>query len=333
MRKVFARRFVQGFCIVVLVLAIIKEVAPAVAYTDEERAQAKERAVSEKSVKAQHSFKAKAEGKAAKKENGVNPNSKVQSKQGKENGANSKAQSKQGKVSGVNSNSNSNSKSKSKVKTTDAAKVRANGGGKINSNFKVKSTDAAKAPHRIYSVPGYDRCFADGNDVQLASAVKYGVEPIANREEAEARKDELVYIGANPYFVVEEARSSIPYLVPRASTLLQDIGKTFFDSLQIKGIPLHKMIITSVLRTQDDVERLQRHNTNAVPNSCHQYATTFDICYNRYCTVAPPGEERRAVRNDTLKWVLSEVLYDMKKQGRCYVKHEKKQGCFHITVR
>ncbi len=305
MRKVFARRFVQGFCIVVLVLAIVKEVAPAVAYTNEERAQAKERAVSEKSVKAQHSFKTKAKGKAAAKKNEVNSNSKVQSKRGKMNGVNS------------NSNSKSNSKSKSKS----------------NSNSKVKTTAAAKAPHRIYSVPGYDRCFADGNDVQLASAVKYGVEPIANREEAEARKDELVYIGANPYFVVEEARSSIPYLVPRASTLLQDIGKNFFDSLQIKGIPLHKMIVTSVLRTQDDVERLQRHNTNAVPNSCHQYATTFDICYNRYRTVAPPDEERRAVRNDTLKWVLSEVLYDMKKQGRCYVKHEKKQGCFHITVR
>lgn len=38
------------------------------------------------------------------------------------------------------------------------------------------------------------------------------------------------------------------------------------------------------------------------------------------------------VRNDTLKWVLSEVLRDFREQGRCYVKYEVKQGCFHMTV-
>ena len=42
---------------------------------------------------------------------------------------------------------------------------------------------------------------------------------------------------------------------------------------------------------------------------------------------------RRAVRNDTLKWVLSEVLRDMREAKRCYVKYEVKQGCFHLTAR
>ena len=37
--------------------------------------------------------------------------------------------------------------------------------------------------------------------------------------------------------------------------------------------------------------------------------------------------------NDTLKWVLSEVLRDMREEGRCYIKYEVKQGCFHMTVR
>ena len=27
------------------------------------------------------------------------------------------------------------------------------------------------------------------------------------------------------------------------------------------------------------------------------------------------------------------VLRDLKREERCYVKHERKQGCFHITVR
>ncbi len=195
------------------------------------------------------------------------------------------------------------------------------------------SNDASFVPHKIYSVPGFARCFDDNNDLQLAAAIELGIPPIADRDEAEARKDELVFIGSNPYFVVEKAGSSIPYLVPRAAVLLQDIGAAFFDSLQVKGIPLHKPLVSSVLRTEEDVARLRRHNSNAVANSCHRYATTFDICYNRYATVAPPDTPRRAVSNDTLKWVLSEALLDLKSAGRCYVKYEKKQGCFHITAR
>ena len=128
--------------------------------------------------------------------------------------------------------------------------------------------------------------------------------------------------------------SSIPYLVPRASQLLQHIGRRFLDSLAVKGIPLHTLIVTSVLRTEEDVKRLRRINGNASEQSCHRFGTTFDISYNRYHTVSPPGEsERRAVRNDTLKFVLSEVLRDARAEGRCFIKYEVKQGCFHITVR
>ena len=193
--------------------------------------------------------------------------------------------------------------------------------------------DGSLVKHRILSVPHFGRAFPDQNDVQLVAAKKWGVKPVYDTNEAEKRKNELVYVGSNPYFHVDPLRTSIPYLVPRASILLQDIGRVFYDSLQIKGVPLHKIIVTSVLRSKCDVARLQRRNFNATTNSCHQYGTTFDIAYNRYKTVAEPGVHRRAVQNDTLKWVLSEVLNDMREQGRCYVKYEVKQGCFHITVR
>lgn len=195
------------------------------------------------------------------------------------------------------------------------------------------ANDGSLTINRIMSVPGFSKTFPDQNDVQLLAAQKWGVKPVVNREDAEKRKAELVYVGANPYFHIDKLNNSIAYLVPRASILLQDIGRNFFDSLQCKGIPLHKIIITSVLRTTDDVARLRQRNSNATQNSCHLYGTTFDICYNRYMTVEAPGENRRAVRNDTLKWVFSEVLRDMREQNRCYIKYEVKQGCFHITVR
>lgn len=194
--------------------------------------------------------------------------------------------------------------------------------------------DGSLVKNRIYSVPRFSDAFPDQNDVQLTAAEKWGVKPVKDRLDAENRKSELVYVGSNPYFYVDRLHSSIPYLVPKASVLLQDIGRTFFDSLQIKGIPLHKIIITSVMRSKADVAKLRGHNGNATQNSCHLYGTTFDVCYNRYKTVEDPnGQKRRPVRNDTLKWVLSEVLNDMRKSNRCYVKYEVNQGCFHITVK
>ncbi len=189
--------------------------------------------------------------------------------------------------------------------------------------------------HPVRSVPSYAKCFPDVQDVQIVAARKWGVRPVRNRQEAEHRRKELVYVGANPLYCIDRGMShSIPYLVPRAAQLLSTIGRNYLDSLYVKGIPLHRIIVSSVLRTEDDVARLTRRNGNASDQSCHRFGTTFDICYNRYSTVSPPGEpERRAVQNDTLKWVLSEVLRDIREQGRCFVKYEVKQGCFHITVR
>lgn len=187
--------------------------------------------------------------------------------------------------------------------------------------------------HRIFSVPHFGNTFPDQQDVQILAANKYGVNPIQNREEAEHSKGKLVYVGSNPFFYVDKLNSSIPYLVPRASVLLQDIGRAYFDSLQIKGIPLHKIIVTSILRTKDDVAKLRTRNGNATENSCHLYGTTFDVCYNRYKQIQTRQQPRRQVQNDTLKWVLSEVLRDMRDRNRCLVKYEVKQGCFHITVK
>ena len=199
----------------------------------------------------------------------------------------------------------------------------------------AQDSDGRVKWHPVRSVPSYAKCFPDVQDVQIVAAKRWGVRPVRNREEAEHRREQLVYIGANPFYCIDKGmRHSIPYLVPRAANLLSNIGRSYLDSLYIKGIPLHRIIVSSVLRTQDDVARLQRGNGNATSESCHMFGTTFDICYNRFSTVSPPGEpERRAVQNDTLKWVLSEVLRDIRKEERCYIKYEVKQGCFHITVR
>lgn len=189
-------------------------------------------------------------------------------------------------------------------------------------------------PRNIKGVISYKRSFGDLNDVQLEVAQTIGIRPLASRAEAEEMKEELVHIVTNEHYVVDSLTHSIPYLVPRASVLLDSIGLNFLDSLAAKGLNPNQIVVTSVLRTQDDVKRLRCRNGNASENSCHFYGTTFDVSWKRFRKVEEvDGRPMQAVSADTLKLVLAEVLRDVRKADKCYIKYELKQGCFHITVR
>ena len=189
-------------------------------------------------------------------------------------------------------------------------------------------------PRNIRGVISYKRSFGDLNDVQLATAKKIGIRPISTREEAEEMKDRLIEIAACERYGLDSLTHSIPYLIPQASALLDTIGVNFLDSLENKGLNPNKIIVTSVTRTKDDVKRLRRTNGNASLNSCHFYGTTFDVSWKGFEKVEDPdGRPMQDVSSDTLKLVLSEVLRDLRKADRCYVKYELKQGCFHITAR
>ena len=189
-------------------------------------------------------------------------------------------------------------------------------------------------PRNIKGVISYKRSFGDLNDAHLSAAQRIGVSPLQNRAAAEKLGKKVVEIKSGKYYQVDSLTHSIPFLVPRASALLDSIGANFLDSLESKGLNPNQVIVTSVLRTHDDVKRLGKRNVNASKNSAHVYGTTFDITYKRFHKVEDPdGRPMQGVREDTLKMVLSEVLRDLKKKEKCYVKYELKQACFHITAR
>ena len=189
-------------------------------------------------------------------------------------------------------------------------------------------------PRNIRGVVSYKRSFGDLNDAHLAAAKKIGVKPLKNREAAEKLGGKVVEIKSGKLYQVDSLTHSIPFLVPKASALLDSIGANFLDSLESKGLNPNQIIVTSVLRTQDDVKRLGKRNVNASQNSAHVYGTTFDITYKRFFKVEDPdGRPMQDVRADALKLVLSEVLRDLKKKEKCYIKYELKQACFHITAR
>lgn len=143
-------------------------------------------------------------------------------------------------------------------------------------------------PRNIRGVVSYKRSFGDLNDVQLSAARRIGIRPISSREAAVNLDGDLKEIVSGEHYDVDSLTHSIPFLVPRAAALLDTIGVNFLDSLEKKGLNPNKIIVTSVLRTKDDVKKLRRTNGNASLNSCHFYGTTFDVSWKRFTKVEDP---------------------------------------------
>ena len=188
-------------------------------------------------------------------------------------------------------------------------------------------------PHNIKGVISYQRDFPDNNDTQLAAARAIGVKPFNKAEDATKIK-QFKQIESNEHFTLDNLTHSVPYVVPQAAKLIDDIAVNFLDSLANKGLNPYRIIITSVTRSQEQQQQLSKSNINATVNSTHCYGTTFDISWKRFEQVADKdGRPMQEVGADTLKMVLSEVLRDARLAKRCYIKYERKQGCFHITAR
>ena len=167
--------------------------------------------------------------------------------------------------------------------------------------------------------------FNDINDTQLAAAMRLGIKPRSKREEFDAllSAGKLVKLESCKYYKLDRLTHSVPYLVPEASDFLLALGELFQEYSGTKT----RFIITSVLRSGADVGKLAKGNVNATKNSCHCYATTIDITYNRFDHQGPARSDGQ------LKLDLARALWDLKNSGYCYVKFEMKQACFHLTVR
>jgi len=203
----------------------------------------------------------------------------------------------------------------------------------LSCSSENKTDEPPSEPKKYTRFNGkYSATFNDLPDLHIEAANRNGVGPLVTRSDTALYIDRLVKIpGELEIYRVDKLTHSVPFLVPEASALLSDIGINFRDSLISKKMPLYKLIVTSITRTDDDVKNLSRRNRNASDNSVHRYATTFDIAWTRFDKIDPTDEK---TRNDgQLKAVLGQVLHDLRERDRCYVKHERKQSCFHITVR
>lgn len=148
----------------------------------------------------------------------------------------------------------------------------------------VDGTGVTEAREIIYytKLMSYGKVFDDINEVHLEKAKAVGLSRVPEKRD-DLDPARLVKVENTDYLEIDELRHSVPYLTPGAARELNRIAKAFHDSLARKQFPIYKLVCTSILRTEEDVDRLRRSgNPNASDNSSHCYGTTFDISHSRY---------------------------------------------------
>lgn len=185
---------------------------------------------------------------------------------------------------------------------------------------------AMKVSRRVGNL---SRQFNDKNPAHLEVAERVGIKPIESLRDVLRIERPLEEVATCEDFTVDELTHSFPYLVPEAAALLHDVGARFRDSIAARSGGDYRVIVTSVLRTNESVKRLRRRNVNSTENSAHLYGTTFDVSYVRFHQADSTSVE---CREGDMKNLLAEVLMELRDEGRCLVKFERKQGCFHITA-
>ena len=201
------------------------------------------------------------------------------------------------------------------VQDTDLSRLPSYSGGHRHRKFECGELNKKRAVQMT-------RMFNDLNDTQLIAARKLGIQPMDTRVELEKKKDKLVLLQNTRYYCIDPMSHSVPYLVPDAADFLTSLGERWTE---YHGANC-RFIITSCLRTAEDINKLRRRNVNSTKESCHRFGTTFDITYVRF-------DKHSTIYDGKLKEDLARALYDMREAGHCYVKYEAKQSCFHITVR
>lgn len=196
------------------------------------------------------------------------------------------------------------------------------GGFQLVKTVLSQFTSPAEAPAvtSVYLTPPvtfdgkYKTTFDDIQEVQIESATRHGITPLQTASELMplVESGRLMTVGNDSNY---DCQADYPYLVPIAADLLEEVRKRY----QEKEGEAKQLRLTGCLRTVDSVKGLKRWNPNSVENSCHLYGTTFDLSYSK---MTP--EERKT---------LGQVLYELQQGGYCYVKYERKQPCFHVTVR
>jgi uncharacterized protein YcbK (DUF882 family) len=199
-----------------------------------------------------------------------------------------------------------------------------NSTGRVGSYINRKCID--------YKQKEYSRRLNDRLLDYAAAARAGGITPCKNDEEIRklASTGRLVKVSGTSSYIVDRLTHSSPYLTRDGKEVLDEIGRRFREKTSEKGLYKAKFIITSMTRKTENMRLLRRNNSNASVNSPHQYGNAFDITYKRFIV-------RKIVMTNCdhkfMKEALAEIIYEMKREGKCWATYERNQNCFHVVAR
>ncbi|MFN8239274.1 MAG: DUF5715 family protein [Bacteroidales bacterium] len=183
-----------------------------------------------------------------------------------------------------------------------------------------------------YKQVAYSRKLTDKIPDYSAYARRNGIVPCKNEEEINSRLRDgaLVRVNDGKGYSIEKLSHSYPCLTRDSRELLELIARRFRDKTEKAGLSGAEMIITSMTRTTDKVKSLRRNNSNASANSPHLTGNAFDISYLRF---------RCRKMNVTtcdkqyMKEALAQVIWELRKEKKCWATYERAQSCYHVVAR
>lgn len=140
---------------------------------------------------------------------------------------------------------------------------------------------------------------------------------------------ELVLLENTDRYFIDTMHYSYAFAKPHVRDFLDTLYLRFQKKLKQTDLEGTRFVVTSLLRTRKSVDRLRKHNRNAIKRSSHLHGTTFDVSYATFLGQRPfnEGELRH------LKEALAHALFDLRQEGKCWVKYELFQTCFHVVCK
>lgn len=140
----------------------------------------------------------------------------------------------------------------------------------------------------------------------------------------------LVKVSSGSRYIVEKMTYSYPCVTRDSKILLDEIARRLRHKCSQKGLKGVKFHITSMTRKSGHLKSLRKFNGNASVNSPHLYGNAFDISYKRFVA-------RKWVLTNCdkkfLKEALAEVIWELRKEKKCWATYERVQSCFHVVSR
>ncbi len=140
----------------------------------------------------------------------------------------------------------------------------------------------------------------------------------------------LLKVRSNRYYKVQDMTHSYPYLTPGGKKLLNEIGRRLGGKIGKAGLKGSRFMITSMTRTSEMIQGLGRSNGNVSENSPHLNGNAFDISYAHFSFLKYQVSE---CDKWYMKEALAEVIYELRKENKCWATYERHQGCFHVVAR